>query len=751
MSQMTETAFSFSNIESHTSGQTLPQGQHEIRGWVWPKAGEHLVDVRVRAGARMFAAIHGYPRADLAKHFQTGRPFALAEFRVVVELAPGENVLTFEALAIDGSWRAFESLTLTAQPAGFPAKVGQPTGALHWHDYGRALQFILRQQARHPEARLEDLIAEFVGTLPQPRDLLQPPQPFRGHLDEPAFVAPCRFGRLPLFGYLLHESAGIRHVYATVDLQVLQAVAHDKVSPAVAKRYPERAQASHCGLAGYIDAPSQLPQPVPLRVYAELEDGSLHLVIALRTRTSSVEEDKSPYPAQSQVNFYVAHWRLLAALKRQGFDVVEDALFEKEIARLARDFEQQAPTTAPHVPDLKATQAGLSTQLPGSVLLATHNLNFEGAPLFLVDLAAALCRAGVKVSVVSPSSGPLQARFEQLGATVELVDVSVVFAATARQPALAAISELAPLFRSVDLAVANTFTTFWGVHAAALNNVATLLYVHESTTPAAFYSERVHPEVVALVEEAFGLAARVSFTTAATRSYHVSYGRPDRHRLCPGWVDVAGIDDWLTCNPRTALRDRFGVSADEFLVTNVGTVCDRKGQHIFVRAVDLLWRRYPELAARSKFVLLGGGQTPFDMLLSELIAQTGRPNIVVEPAASDYLAYYAAADVFVCSTYEESTPRVVLEAMTCGTAVLASAVHGIPELAAPGEEAILIPAGDTFACCEEMARLLNSADLRHKLGDNARRRIRSRHDMRTVLNDHLALIAEAADSIGGKG
>ncbi len=191
------------------------------------------------------------------------------------------------------------------------------------------------------------------------------------------------------------------------------------------------------------------------------------------------------------------------------------------------------------------------------------------------------------------------------------MDASAVFAAQSTAAAHAAIHALAATvdFVAADLVVCNTFTTFWAVHASKIAGRRVLLYVHESTTPASFYTGRVHPEVIALVDEAFGLADCVSFTTASTRSYHLDYGRPANHRLTRGWIDVARIDAWRAVHPRDDLRARFGLKFGELLVTNVGTVSNRKGQHIFARAVDLLWRRYPVLAARTQFVMLGGGET----------------------------------------------------------------------------------------------------------------------------------------------
>ncbi len=88
------------------------------------------------------------------------------------------------------------------------------------------------------------------------------------------------------------------------------------------------------------------------------------------------------------------------------------------------------------------------------------------------------------------------------------------------------------------------------------------------------------------------------------------------------------------------------------------------------------------------------------MILSDLLAQLNRANLVVHPETTDYLPYYAAADLSVCSSYEESSPRVILEAMACDVPILSSGVHGVPEQVRPELEATLVPPGDTVALCE---------------------------------------------------
>ena len=743
---MSAADFSFNQLESPDPRAPLPPGRHWLKGWILPKPGGHFVDVRARVGARVFPGIYGLPRADLAAHFKTDRPFALAEFQIAVELTAAAADVTLEVLEIEGRWSPFHAVTYLIATSVPPVNFAVPGGVLRWHEFGRALQTLLRDQRRQPDASLSQLALALVDSIPYPRDLQHPPPPFHGHLDEPAAITRCSFGRTAVLGYLFHETQPIKQVFATFDLQRWQTVDHLQPSPNPAGAFPQFSTATHCSLYGLIDLPAQLPNPVMLRLYAELADGSLHLCSVQRSRIITSEDDKAPYPARVENRFNETHRALRNAMNQRGVTVIDDDAMTAELGRLKTDLDLRArPHGMNHEPArLQPTPTTTDAPVPRRVLVVTHNLDREGAPLFLVDYARHLVSCGAQLSLLSPVDGPLRSRFEEFGVTVALADAGAIFSAPSAPHAKKLIHDLAFDFNPYDLVVCNTFTTFWAVHAAKAAGRKVLLYVHESTTPASFYHSRAHPEVVALVDEAFSLADGVSFTTASTRSYHTDYGRPAHHRLTPGWIEVGRLDQWRANHPREALRERFALMPGELLVTNVGTVSGRKGQHIFARAVDLLWQRHPALAARTRFVMLGGRESTFDTLLRELLQQLNRPNLVVHPETADYLPYYAAADLFVCSSYEESSPRVILEAMACCTPILSSGVQGVPELVRADLEATLVPPGDTVALCEAMARLLISPEIGQALASRARARVVNQFEAGQLLPRHAALAAEVA-------
>jgi glycosyltransferase involved in cell wall biosynthesis len=246
---------------------------------------------------------------------------------------------------------------------------------------------------------------------------------------------------------------------------------------------------------------------------------------------------------------------------------------------------------------------------------------------------------------------------------------------------------------------------------------------------------------LAAAESAFARADRVSFLTASTQRYYSGLSDGSNYRLNPGWIDLAAIDRFRRDRPRDELRAHLGVPTGRKLVINVGTICERKGQHIFARAVEWLWQSAPSLAAQADFLMIGGRDTAYDRELADFVTGLHRSNLRIVRETQDVYSYYGAADVFACSSYEESFPRVVLEAMAFGLPIASTHVHGIPEMARPEREALLVPPGDPVALAGALQRLLSPGDHPRTLAAQARERV-AEFDSRVLLPRHLALAQE---------
>lgn len=70
-------------------------------------------------------------------------------------------------------------------------------------------------------------------------------------------------------------------------------------------------------------------------------------------------------------------------------------------------------------------------------------------------------------------------------------------------------------------------------------------------------------------------------------------------------------------------------------------------------------------------------------------------------------------------SFYESFGMVALEAMACGTPVIASQVGGLAFLVRDGETGYHVPEGDPSALCDKLTLLLSDHELRAKMGTNA--------------------------------
>jgi len=82
------------------------------------------------------------------------------------------------------------------------------------------------------------------------------------------------------------------------------------------------------------------------------------------------------------------------------------------------------------------------------------------------------------------------------------------------------------------------------------------------------------------------------------------------------------------------------------------------------------------------------------------------------------------AAIFVLPSTSEGLPMALLEAMAWGRAIVATAVGGVPDTIAEGEEGLVVPPSDPAALAAALARLAADAGLRGRLGAAARERAR---------------------------
>jgi UDP-glucose:(heptosyl)LPS alpha-1,3-glucosyltransferase len=204
------------------------------------------------------------------------------------------------------------------------------------------------------------------------------------------------------------------------------------------------------------------------------------------------------------------------------------------------------------------------------------------------------------------------------------------------------------------------------------------------------------------------LAAVSRRTATCLRNY---FNRQDAC-VIPNAVDAARFSVSARLALRAQARSRRHFLESDFVLLLMGNDWRVKGLETVLHAMGSLRERPIQ-------IVVAGDDSP--RLFLEIVRSLGiSERCRFEPSRDDVLDFYAAADLYVSPSHEDSFALPVAEAMACGLPVITSAQAGVSEWIRQGENGFVV--GDPYDR-EELSRLL--ADLyrdpakRQRVGDSA--------------------------------
>jgi D-inositol-3-phosphate glycosyltransferase len=220
----------------------------------------------------------------------------------------------------------------------------------------------------------------------------------------------------------------------------------------------------------------------------------------------------------------------------------------------------------------------------------------------------------------------------------------------------------------------------------------------------------------------------VAATALEREQMHALYGAdPAKISVVPPGVDLQRFRRLSSGEARA----HIGVPCENRMVLFVGRIQAIKGIDTLIRAMALLRQREPELRSNVCLAIIGGdpdadaGREQSEMAkLKALCESLDAGDLISFLGARDQdsLAYYySSAAVVVVPSHYESFGMVALEAMACGTPVIASDVGGLSINVADGFNGYLVPAGDADALASKLALILKFDSLRQQLSWQASR------------------------------
>ncbi len=244
------------------------------------------------------------------------------------------------------------------------------------------------------------------------------------------------------------------------------------------------------------------------------------------------------------------------------------------------------------------------------------------------------------------------------------------------------------------------------------------------------WSERVAVEsATAIIAVSNGMRADLlsTYPSVPTRKVHVIRNGIDTEQYSP--------------SHETAVLEKYGISVSRPTVAFVGRITRQKGLPVLLRAAESF---DPEVQ-----LVLCAGQADTEELLAEVthlvdhLRETRSGVIWLNGMLpkSEIIQILSHATVFACPSLYEPLGIVNLEAMACGTAVVASDVGGIPEVVTDSQTGLLVPPGDPVVLAEAISSLVLDPARATAMGQLGRQRVAAEFSWASIAAQTAALYA----------
>lgn len=199
---------------------------------------------------------------------------------------------------------------------------------------------------------------------------------------------------------------------------------------------------------------------------------------------------------------------------------------------------------------------------------------------------------------------------------------------------------------------------------------------------------------------------------------------------------TAGVDPGLFRPGLPSVRRRMGLDPGTPVILYAGRLVPLKNIPMLVAAFAAVSSAVP--AAR--MLVAGDGPLRSGLLAAAAAAGVaGRVHLAGEIPHTEMPAWYAAADLLLLTSENESFSLVALEAMACGVPVVAPRVGYLPSLIGEEGAGRIYPPGDLAACSAMIRELLEDREAARRAGQAARRRAEERHSWDKVAGEFESL------------
>lgn len=242
---------------------------------------------------------------------------------------------------------------------------------------------------------------------------------------------------------------------------------------------------------------------------------------------------------------------------------------------------------------------------------------------------------------------------------------------------------------------------------------------------------------------------RVIFPTLFMRNELIKRGmKPGESMVIYGAADTA---PYRQCDCERNCPHQAAKSGKTTLLY-AGRIRSDKGVHIAIKALGRLVQEYG--FQHIELLIAGAGDRDYLTFLEYLVRRHRLEKHVsfLGPQTKEAMpALYHQADIFLfTSVWQEPFGRVLIEAMAAGVAVVGSTVGGVTEILRDNETALTYPAGNEEKLAAQVARLIESPELRQQVATAGKRVALERFDIQRMAMEMESYVAQIVRQAEGQ-
>jgi len=213
----------------------------------------------------------------------------------------------------------------------------------------------------------------------------------------------------------------------------------------------------------------------------------------------------------------------------------------------------------------------------------------------------------------------------------------------------------------------------------------------------------------------------------------------ERVHYAPYPVD---INKFKPLEDKEALREKYALSQDRPIVVYVGSLDPVRGIFDLIKALKYASIQFPNLMLYISHPNREG-EGPYKKYLKEIIRNLKlQSNVLLIGPSAHVEEIFNLADAVVLPfirPYWMDPPLVLLEAMSCGAAVVATTVGALSEVIRKHENGILTKPNDPMILAKAIIELINNPEEAYKIGRRARETIVEKYSFKNVVNRILKI------------